>query len=86
VDRIEEIVRVHVKLFATLGTLMPGTAPGTQFEVELPARATLSTLVSHLGLPVDEVRLAFVNGRARPMDWVLNPDDEVGLFPPVGGG
>jgi len=79
-------MRVHVKLFATLCTLVPGTTPGTLFDVELPAGATVSTLVSHLRLPVNEVKVAFVNGRARPMDWVLNPDDQAGMFPPVGGG
>jgi molybdopterin synthase sulfur carrier subunit len=79
-------MRVHVKLFATLGRLVPGTTPGTLFDVELSAGATVSTLVSHLRLPMDEVKVAFVNGRARPADWVLNPDDEVGMFPPLGGG
>jgi molybdopterin converting factor small subunit len=28
----------------------------------------------------------FVNGRARPMDWRLEPDDDVGIFPLVAGG
>jgi molybdopterin synthase sulfur carrier subunit len=79
-------MRVHLKLFATLGRLVPGTTPGTLFDVELPAGATLSTLVGHLNLPVDQVKVAFVNGRSRPVSWVLKPDDEVGMFPPVGGG
>ena len=79
-------MRVHVKLFATLGQLVPGTTLGTPFDVELPAGATLAALVAHLNLPVEEVKVAFVNGRARPADWVLNPDDQVGMFPPVGGG
>ena len=77
---------VHVKLFATLVKLVPDTIAGTPFDVELPAGATLAALVSHLGLPADEVRMVFVNGRARSMDWVLDPDDDVGIFPPVGGG
>ena len=79
-------MRVHTKLFATLVRLVPDTTSGTPFDVELPAGATLAALLSHLGLPAGEVRMVFVNGRARPMDWVLNPDDDVGIFPPVGGG
>lgn len=79
-------MRVHVKLFATLSRLVPGNTSGTLFEVQLPAGATVAALVSHLKLPVDEVKVVFVNGRARPADWVLNLDDEVGMFPPVGGG
>jgi molybdopterin synthase sulfur carrier subunit len=79
-------MRVHVKLFATLGGLVPGTTAGMLFDVELPAGATVLTLVEHLKLPADAVKVAFVNGRARPADWLLNADDEVGMFPPVGGG
>lgn len=79
-------MRVHVRLFATLGRLVPGIIPGALFEVELPVGATVDDLVSHLNLPVDDVKLAFVNGRARSVDWTLKPGDQVGLFPPVGGG
>jgi molybdopterin converting factor small subunit len=32
------------------------------------------------------VKVFFVNGRARPMDWPLKPDDDVGIFPLVAGG
>ncbi len=77
---------VQVKLFATLSKLVPGTEPGVPFPAELPAGATVADLASHLNLPAAEVKIVFVNGRARPPDWVLNPDDEVGIFPPVGGG
>lgn len=77
---------MHVKLFATLAKLVPGTTPGVPFDVALPAGATVADLVARLELPADEVRMVFVNARARPMDWVLNSDDEIGMFPPVGGG
>jgi molybdopterin converting factor small subunit len=39
-----------------------------------------------LGLPDDVVRVVFVNGRARPRDWALSDGDELGIFPPIGGG
>jgi len=32
------------------------------------------------------VKLFFVNGRARPMDWFLEPGDDVGIFPLIAGG
>jgi len=79
-------VRVHVKLFATLAKLVPDISPGVPFDVELPAGATVATLVSRLNLPAAEVKTVFVNARARPADWALSSDDEVGIFPPVGGG
>ncbi len=88
-------MKVHVKLFATLarnvsGPILAhhakGIRPGTPLEVELPKSSTLADLVAHMGLPREELKLMFVNGRAQELDYRLNPGDEVGLFPPVGGG
>ncbi|NLE77698.1 MAG: MoaD/ThiS family protein [Chloroflexi bacterium] len=79
-------MRVQVKLFATLAARRPGVEAGAPFEVQLPTGATVADLVAHLELPPNEVRLVFVGGRARPSAWPLHPGDEVGIFPPVGGG
>ncbi len=79
-------MRVRVKLFATLRRYAPGEAAGVPFEADLPEGATMADLFKHLDLPAEEVRVAFVNGRARPEDWRLAPGDEVGIFPPIGGG
>ena len=77
---------VRVKLFATLGSHLADVPPGTPFNMELPDEATVQDLVATLELPAAEVKVVFVNGRARPLDYVLEHDDEVGIFPPVGGG
>lgn len=77
---------VRVKLFATLGSRRADVPPGTPFSVELPDEATVQDLVDALELPSAEVHLVFVNGRARPFNYTLEHDDEVGMFPPVGGG
>lgn len=79
-------MRVRVKLYATLGRQRPGVAPGYPFEVELGEGATIGDLLTQLGLEPAEAKVTFVNGRARPLDWTLQPDDEVGVFPPIGGG
>jgi molybdopterin converting factor small subunit len=39
-----------------------------------------------LGLPEDEVKLVFVNALFREPAHMLANSDEVGIFPPVGGG
>ena len=80
------MMRVYVKLFATLRRYAPGAAYGIPFEVDLADGATIADLIKQLSLPAEEVKLAFVNARARSEDWHLEPDDEVGIFPPVGGG
>jgi molybdopterin converting factor small subunit len=75
-----------VRLFATLRRCLDGVAVGAATEVELPDGATVADLLAMLGVPLAEAKVAFVNGRARPMEWPLQPGDEVGIFPPIGGG
>ncbi len=82
----EARMRVRVKLFATLGRYFNNAVPGTPFEIEVPDGATLGDLVNRLELPHEEVKVFFVNGRARPIEWSLEPNDEVGIFPLVAGG
>ena len=77
---------VMVKLFATLRELFPDLGIGEPMEVKLPDGASVSDLVEKLEIPPDEVKLVYVNGRLRSMDYVLSEGDEVGIFPPVGGG
>jgi sulfur carrier protein ThiS len=61
-------------------------ALGEAFEVEVPAGGTIADLFEALGIRANEVKVAFVNGRARADVYRLSPGDEVGIFPPVGGG
>jgi molybdopterin synthase sulfur carrier subunit len=77
---------IHVRLFATLCRYIPGLSAGMTTEIDLADNATISDLVERLALPAGEVKVVFVNGRTRPLDWILKPGDEVGIFPPVGGG
>ncbi len=79
-------MRIRVKLFATLAKRVPGATAGTPMDVELPSGSDLRGLASQLRLPEGEWRLFFVNGRAEDLDSRLQDDDEVGIFPPVGGG
>lgn len=80
-------MKVRVKLFASLGSFNPqGGLPGTPFELELPSGATLNDLMERLQLPTEQVKVCFVNSRIQPPDFVLGEGDDVGIFPPVGGG
>jgi len=79
-------MQVRVKLYATLSRYFSNAAPGNPSEIEVPNGATVADLVDWLKLPREEVKLFFVKGRARPIDWPLEPGDEVGIFPLIGGG
>jgi len=85
-DAREGMMKIQVKLFATLCRYFNNAAPGVPFEMELPEGATMADLVNQLKLPREEVKVFFVNGRARPVEWPLEPGDEVGIFPLVAGG
>jgi molybdopterin converting factor small subunit len=80
------MITVRVKLFATLRRYRPGLGLGEAFPVELPAGATVGDLIEQLGLPAGEVKIVFVNALFRDQDHVLADGDELGIFPPVGGG
>ena len=79
-------MRIRVKLFAALAHYFKNSTAGTPFEVDISDSATLADLVNQLKLPHEEVKVFFVNGRARPLDWTLEPGDEVGIFPLIAGG
>jgi molybdopterin synthase sulfur carrier subunit len=80
-------MKVQVKLFATLGRYAGrDKLPGTPFEVELAEGAALDDLLRQLNLPAEEVKLCFVNARMEELDFILQNGDEVGIFPPIGGG
>jgi len=76
---------VRVKLFATLSRNRPGVTAGVPFEVELGEGATIQALLDVLQLPEGDVKVVFVQGRARERDWPLYARDELGIFPLVGG-
>jgi molybdopterin synthase sulfur carrier subunit len=80
------MITVHVKLFATLRRFRPELGLGEAFPVELPEGSTVGDLIEHLALPKEEVRLIFVNAHFRELDYILADGDELGVFPPVGGG
>lgn len=79
-------MRVQVKLFATLRRYVAGAESGNAIEIELPEGARIRDVIVALALPSDQVKVSFVNGRARGDDWRLEPGDELGIFPPIGGG
>jgi molybdopterin converting factor small subunit len=83
-------MQVKVKLFASLAKYaqhgQSDTLPGTPFLLELPAGATLADLALALHMPAEEVKIAFINAVTHPLETTLKDGDEVGFFPPIGGG
>ena len=79
-------MKVLVKVYATLVKYVGGSIMHESLEVDLSENSTVGDLYDKLGIPRDEVKTTFVNSVIRPPDHTLNEGDEVGVFPPVGGG
>ncbi len=80
------MITVKVKLYATLRRHFPDLGVGEAMTVELAQDATVEDLIDELELPEEQVKVIFVNGTVRKVDHPLSDGDEVGVFPPVGGG
>jgi molybdopterin converting factor small subunit len=80
------MITVQVKLFATLRRQFPDLEIGEALEMELAEGTTVDQLVEKLELPKKQVKVVFVNNTIRRGDYPLTDGDEVGIFPPVGGG
>lgn len=81
------MMHIQVKLFASLVTFAPeGKLAGEAFTVTLPEGARVRDVLVALGIGENEVKVTFVNGRARAGYYKLQPGDVAGIFPPIGGG
>jgi len=73
---------IDLRLFASLKTYLPQGAEHLPIE---PGE-TVEALMTRLGVPLDEVKLVFINGIKGGMSSNLRGGERVGVFPPVGGG
>lgn len=61
--------------------------PGNWLEIELDQPAKLSEVLAELGIPLGDVQLFVLNGELVEIgEMVVSEQDEVKLFPAVGGG
>ena len=77
---------IKVKLFATLRKYLPKIELGKASEFPIEPGTSISMLYQILGIPEEEVKLAYVNGIYCESDSILKDGDEIGIFPPIGGG
>ncbi|MGB7604995.1 MAG: MoaD/ThiS family protein [Lutisporaceae bacterium] len=74
-------MKITVRLFATF-------RDGRQkvLDMNLPETATPQSIIDALGIHQTDVAILLVNGRDGRFDKLLDDNDTVSLFPPVGGG
>ena len=73
-----------MKLFA--GLELRAREPRTSYDFDLREVATVAAVAEAIGLEPGAAGLILVNGVHASRDQMLGPDDEVSLFPPLGGG
>ncbi|HAS87967.1 MAG TPA: molybdopterin synthase sulfur carrier subunit [Desulfovibrio sp.] len=47
---------------------------------------TVTDVLERVGIPIEEVKIVFINGVSSEFDVELKDGDRVGVFPAVGGG
>ena len=80
-------MKIELKLYASLGKYMPKAPlekkPG---YLEIQEGTTIKALLEELKVPLETVKLLFVNGVHAKDNDILKDGDRLGVFPPVAGG
>jgi sulfur-carrier protein len=77
---------LQVFLYASLRRFVPGYNPYEGLLLEVPPGTAVTEIISRLGLPPGEVTIIMVNGLRKAADFLLEGQERLGLFPPIGGG
>ncbi len=75
-----------IYLNATLRRYRSDYNPFEGITLEAAPGTTVAQILTALGIPAQEVTLAMVDGRRRELDYVLEGNERLALFPPIGGG
>jgi molybdopterin converting factor small subunit len=73
---------IRLKLYASLRKYMPPDAE----TYAIKPTACVRDLVAALNIPEKEAKLIFIDGVKKKLDQRLKGGEQVGIFPPVGGG
>ncbi len=77
---------LKIFLNATLRHYVPDYDPHEGTSLEVAPGTTVFQVMELLHLPVQEVTLIMVDGRRQEADYVIQGNERLGLFPPIGGG
>jgi len=84
-SRSAAFIPVTLTLFAGLGRHLSRSG-SESLTLEVEKGLTVGEALCALGVPLEEVKVVFVNHRKVEPGHVLEAGDRVGAFPPVAGG
>ena len=75
--------KITLRVFATFRQYIDGAE---SVETGLQAGDTVADVLGRLGIPADEARIIFVDGRKSSLTKELSGGETVSVFPAIGGG
>ena len=80
-------MKIELSLFASLAQYAPDKTGSHGHQIlEVAEGTTIMELLKGLKLPIDKIKMIFLNGLHSTGEEVLKDGDRVGVFPPVAGG
>lgn len=79
-------MKIEVNLYATLKRYMENGTGIKPAAMDFEDGICVKDVIQKLKVPVDSVKLIFINGVHAERNTILKDGDRLGLFPPVGGG
>ncbi len=79
-------MKIELNLYATLARHLPEKLKKGESVLEVDEGITIGELLKGINIPMDKVKLIFLDGVHSGTDAVLKEGSRVGVFPPVGGG
>lgn len=74
-------MKVELSLYASLARFGPRAGP-----MEINEETTILGLLRRLNVPMEKVKIIFLNGIHASGQETLKEGDRIGVFPPVAGG
>lgn len=77
---------LQIFLSSSLRKYVPDYDPSKGIELAIPRGTSVSEVCRELAIPTEPIKIIMVDGIGKSLDHILEGNERVGLFPPVGGG
>ena len=77
---------VQIFLSSSLRKYVPDYNPATGVELVIRKGMTVADISRQLYIPTELIKIVMVDGIGKSLEYTLEGNERVGLFPPVGGG
>ncbi len=79
-------MNIRLKMYASLRKHLPGTEIGEEVKIEVEQDSTIMDILDRYTIEESLAKIIFVNGIHKTVEYVLEENDLLVIFPPIGGG